>query len=104
MLLKRYGFQGMEHILSLSFYEGLEAVQYCIEKDTEDKLFLRWNLEEATKSIANLFLKEKIQPLSFKEYKNALYEVAMPKPKKTKEEVMSKVESILTHFNKGVRN
>ena len=94
----------MEHILSLSFCEGLEATKYCIEKDTEDKLFLRWNLEENTKSIANLFVKEKIQPLSFKEYKDALFEVAIPKTKKTKEEVMNKVESILTSFNKEVKN
>lgn len=76
---------------------------YCAEKDTDDKLFLRWNLEESTKSIANLFIKEKVEHLSFAEYKEKIYGTLIKPEHPEPKSVLEKVRSIINNFTVEAR-
>lgn len=81
-LYKRYG-GGAKDILAMPFEEGYEMMQYALDAEREDKLFVRW-------------INGYQQAMGFEEFKNQLgANSRQVKDNRTAEEILEIVREII---------
>ena len=81
-LYKRYG-GGAKDILAMPFEEGCEMMQYALNAELEDKMFIRW-------------INGYQQVMGFEEFKNQIgVESRQVRDNRTAEEILKTVRGII---------
>lgn len=81
LLYKRYG-GNAEKVLSMPFVEGYELIEYAVDAEREDRLFIRW---------ATMYQDR----MGFEEFQEALTNGEKEEDDQTEEEILKKVKGII---------